>query len=275
MRTWRVNWVLVVLVALVVYFGVYHIYSTVPQQGIAPQVAKVRGAVVHIRKTTPDGGCQGSGCLIDPSGILFTAKHVSDGQPGDYVVTLDDGRSFGVKYVIEDRENDVALMKLDLPPGTEPLPYVRLASGDDMQVGEALFIFGSPLGKDNFNTVSLGILSAVNRDLARICSEGKKYDWYVMMQSTSPAFPGNSGGPVFNMQSEVIGILVAGMAETLNYAVPVARFRDTIGSVCSWFDLCRFHVVTPDMQGPQGPQGPPGERGPAADPIDPNKGEDK
>jgi S1-C subfamily serine protease len=250
----------------VVYKTVYK--TTVQQFSIAPQVEQVRGAVVHIRKTTPDGGgCQGSGCLIDPNGILFTARHVSDGDPcGVYTVTLDDGKQYPVKYVIEDRENDVTLMKLDLPPGAGPLPYARLAKGDDLRVGDALFIFGSPLGQDNFNTVSFGILSAANRNLAKLWPEGKQYDWHVMFQTTSPAFPGNSGGPVFNMRGEAIGVLVAGMAETLNYSVPVARFRDTIGAVRSWFDLCRFRVIQPDMRGPQGPQGPPGECGPQGPP---------
>jgi S1-C subfamily serine protease len=229
-----------------------------PSAGIAPQVAQVRGAVVHVEKT---GECQGSGCLITSDGILFTAKHVSDSRPGKYTVTLDDGRKYPVKYVVEDRENDVSLMKLDLPPGVT-VPYAQLAREDDMRVGDALFIFGSPLGRDNINTVSLGILSAAQRDLAgrRGWGEYRRYGWHVMLQSTSPAFPGNSGGPVFNMRGEVIGVLVAGQAETLNFSVPVARFRDTIETARQWFDLSRLNVI-PDP--PEPIPGPPArdERG--------------
>ena len=245
------------------------VYQTTPQ-GIAPQVAQVRGAVVHVAK---EGSCQGSGCLISPDGILFTARHVSDNEPAKYTVTLDDGKQYPVKYVLEDRENDVSFMQLILPPGV-CTPYVPLAKEDNLRVGDAIFIFGSPLGKENMNTVSLGILSAKERDLVqRGWPEAQQYNWHVMLQSTSPAFPGNSGGPVFNMQGEVIGVLVAGEAETLNFSVPVARFRDTIETVRQWFNLCRFRVVDPSMRGPQGEQGEPGPVGPQGPPgiCEPNQ----
>ena len=247
------------------------VYQTTPQ-GIAPQVAQVRGAVVHVAK---EGPCQGSGCLISPDGILFTARHVSDNEPAKYTVTLDDGKQYPVKYVLEDRENDVSFMQLILPPGV-CTPYVPLAKEDNLRVGDAIFIFGSPLGKENMNTVSLGILSAKERDLVqRGWPEAQQYNWHVMLQSTSPAFPGNSGGPVFNMQGEVIGVLVAGEAETLNFSVPISRVRDTIETVRNWFSLCRFRVVSPDMRGPQGEPdlpGPAGPQGPPATP-EPNEGE--
>jgi len=250
------------------------VYQTTPQ-GIAPQVAQVRGAVVHVAK---EDSCQGSGCLISPDGILFTARHVSDNEPAKYTVTLDDGKQYPVKYVLEDRENDVSFMQLILPPGV-CTPYVPLAKEDNLRVGDAIFIFGSPLGKENMNTVSLGILSAKERDLVqRGWPEAQQYNWHVMLQSTSPAFPGNSGGPVFNMQGEVIGVLVAGEAETLNFSVPISRVRDTIETVRNWFALCRFRVVSPDMRGPAGPQGEPGlqgpvgPQGPPATP-EPNEGE--
>src|SRR4030042_4495143 len=68
-----------------------------PTLGIANQVEQVRSAVVHISKGDV---CQGSGCLITPDGILFTAKHISDGEPGDYTITLDNGQQYPVKYVI-------------------------------------------------------------------------------------------------------------------------------------------------------------------------------
>jgi S1-C subfamily serine protease len=207
---------------------------------IADQVAQVRPAVVHIAK---HGVCQGSGALISADGIVFSAKHVSDGEPGEYTVTLDDGREFPVKYVVEDKENDISFMQLDLR-GQEPnLPYATLAAAEP-RVGDGLIIGGSPLGKENFNTFSFGVLSADGRDLAgQAPSEADRYTWHVMLQTTSPAYPGNSGGPVFNMQGEVVGVLVAGVDATLNWAVPVARFAGTIDTVRRWFELCRFNVV--------------------------------
>ncbi len=237
-------------------------------QGIAPQVAAVRSAVVHVSKA---GQCQGSGCLLTSDGILFTARHVTDGDPcAVYEITTDDGKQYKVKYVLEDREADLSYMKLDLPPGITT-PSARLTLQNTLRVGDPVIIAGSPLGKDNINTFSLGILSAVDRDLynRRGWEDCRSYQWRTMIQSTSPAFPGNSGGPVFNMRGEVIGVLVAGQAETLNFAVPVVRFRDNIDAVRQWFTLCRIRPLMPDMRGPRGYPGS------QSTPADPNRGEDK
>jgi len=264
--------VIAVLTFTIILINVCDRPTTTPQ-GIAPQVSQVRGAVVHIAR---DGGGQASGCLISPDGILFTAQHVTRSDPNmQYTVTLDDGKQYPVKYVLEDRENDVSFMKLDLKNREPNLPYAQLAKEDTMRVGDALIIAGSPLGKDNINTFSLGILSATNRhlDQRRGWEDYTRYQWHAMIQSTSPAFPGNSGGPVFNMRGEVIGVLVAGQAETLNFAVPVARFRESISAVRQWFMLCRLRPLMPDMRGPRGPQGEPGQPAPVS--VDPNAGENK
>jgi S1-C subfamily serine protease len=233
--------------------------------GIADEVERVRGAVVHVYKKKVS---QGSGCLLSHDGILFTAKHVTDGEYGEYEVKLDDGRVFPVKYAIEDKENDVSFFMLDLEHARKPgsmwaptdmpvyknyveyiqepnLPYAKLANYDSLRMGDKVFIMGSPLGINNFNSVSLGIVSGMNRNLYDRYGweQYRRYTWYVMLQSTSPTLPGNSGGPVFDMKCNVIGVLVAGEAETLNFSVPVARFRDTIDTVRQWFALCRFNVV--------------------------------
>jgi len=208
------------------------VLHTPPMFSIASNVEAVRTGTVHILK---QGECQGSGAIISPDGIIFTAKHVTDGRAGEYTVTLDDGREFDVKAVIEDGENDMAFMLLDVPKGTK-LPYVRL-SHVDPRVGDMVVIGGSPFGIENFNTFTLGVVSAKGREL------GGKYDWHVMTQTDSAANPGNSGGPVFNMRNEVIGVLVAGYNATLNYSVPVARFRDTIRTIRNLLYMQRFQEV--------------------------------
>lgn len=246
------------------------IYEYTPLLSIADRVQATKPAVVHVANLTDR--CQGSGCLISPDGLMFTAKHVSDGQTCEYVVTLNDGRTFPVKYAVEDRDNDITFMQLDLtkggydpnilshedfrrlqiPPGhyyvQEPnLPYAKLAT-ESLQTGDFAFILGSSLGYDNFNTVSLGIVSATGRDLYNRSGweRYRQYTWHGMIQTTSPAYPGNSGGPVFNMKGEVIGVLVAGQDATLNFAVPVARFVDTIETVRMCLRASRFHILDPE-----------------------------
>ena len=211
------------------------------QFGIADQVKQVRGSVVHILK---EGVCQGSGCMISSDGIVFTAKHVTDGG-GDFTVTLDDGTEYKVTECVESEEYDVSFLKLDTD---ETLPYSRLASLDTVQVGDGVFIMGSPFGDDNFNSVSLGIVSSLQRDLDAKRDYG--YGWSITFQTDATAEPGNSGGPVYNMRGEVIGVLVAGMDATVNYSVPVAVFMEDVPTVRLWFELIKFRVPS-DLPEPE------------------------
>jgi len=234
-RKWGLFVVLASAMVIALSIGVVFIaYSGQdrPAPGISQNIQEVRPAVVHVRK---DGVCQGSGVILSSDGIVMTARHVTGGTHGDYTVTLDNGTELGVKYVIEDKENDVAFLWLDLPRDIK-LPHVKL-SDRDPKVGDFVYIGGSPFGFDNFNTFTWGMISAKDREF------GGPHDWHVMMQTDSAANPGNSGGPVFNMDNEVVGVLVGGYNPTLNYSVPVARFRETIGDVRIWFALMRFKVV--------------------------------
>ena len=249
MRAWVAKVVLAV-VGLIVLLGPFCIvgcllaFHTTPRATSLPVVLEsVRSAVVCITK---DARFSASGCIVSPDGIVFTARHLTDGVEGVYSVSLDDGRVFGVKYVVEDRVRDIAFLKLDMPKGmtikcVELSPYVHAT------VGESVFMIGSPHGFGNFNTVSVGIVSALGRNLRDRdgWSSVAKYNWLDMVQSTSPAFPGNSGGPVFNMRGEVIGALVAGEDATLNFSVPVAHFAGLLPIVERMFAECDFRVITP------------------------------
>jgi S1-C subfamily serine protease len=238
--------VIALLVVLVMncifWFGSFALSSyvdsgVVKSSGIADQVQSVRSSVVHIEKV---GECEGSGCIISEDGIIFTAKHVTDSVPGDYKVTTDANETYKVGYVIEDREHDVAFLKLKLPEGKKLHP-AELADTSKMRVGDPLFIMGSPYGRENFNSVSLGILSASTRNLDKSHNEG--YGWRVTFQSDATAAPGSSGGPVFNIRGQVIGVLVARVSNTVNYSVPVATFKGDLGTIRDWFGLSKFKVV--------------------------------
>jgi S1-C subfamily serine protease len=207
--------------------------NIVPVSGIADQVEQVRNSVVHIEKA---GVCQGSGCIISPDGIIFTAKHVTNGG-GTFVVTLDDGTKYTTDICVESKEYDVAFLWIK---ADKNLPFSVLGNVETMRVGDPIFIMGSPFGSDNFNSVSLGILSAAQRNLDDPNPYG--YGWKVTFQSDATAEPGNSGGPVFNLQGKVIGVLVAGMDATVNYSVPVAVFREDLLLVRKAFELNRYSV---------------------------------
>jgi hypothetical protein len=207
--------------------------------GIADQVEQVRSSVVHIEKV---GVCQGSGCIISSDGIVFTAKHVTDGG-GEFIVTLDDGTKYTTSVCVESVNFDVAFLKIKID---KMLPTVSLANIQQVRVGDPVFIFSSPFGKDNLNSVSLGILSSVQRDL----SAKAPYGWRVTFQTDATAAPGSSGGPVFNVQGEVIGVLVAGIVPTINYSVPVSVFYGDLFTIQHWFELSKFEFKKVSPPGP-------------------------
>jgi S1-C subfamily serine protease len=212
--------------------------------GIADQVELVRSSVVHISK---EGVCQGSGCILSEDGIVFTAKHVTDGG-GNFTVTLDDGREFKTTACVEDKNYDVAFLYLN----THGLKPAKLADLSTVRVGDPIFLMGSPLGKENFNSVTLGILSAEQRDMSTWASDPFMKNWSVMFQSDTSAYPGNSGGPVFNLQGNVIGVLCAGVRSTMNYSVPVGVFKNSLDIVRAWFAMNRFeiHNYEPPVESP-------------------------
>jgi S1-C subfamily serine protease len=249
MKAWVAKVELVVMGLIIVLspFGVVAFLLAFPSApkatNLPATIASVRGAVVCITK---DAMFSASGCIVSPDGIVFTARHLTNGVEGVYSVSLDDGRVFGVKYVVEDRVLDIAFLKLDMPKGMT-LKCVKLSPYARTVVGESVFMIGSPHGFGNFNTVSVGIVSALGRNLRDRdgWSSVAKYNWLDMVQSTSPAFPGNSGGPVFNMRGEVIGALVAGEDATLNFSVPVAHFAGLLPIVERMFAECDLRVITP------------------------------
>lgn len=156
---------------------------------------------------------QGSGFVVGQDGIIATNYHVIDGAHG--VLVKQGNQVLHVKRVINaDEENDVAMVEVD----ATNLPTVRLGDLDRVNIGEKVYVIGSPRGLEN--TISDGILSGM-----RTISVTKKF-----LQITAPISPGSSGGPVFNKNGEVIGIATALMkdAQNINFAVPVDVLKGMI-----------------------------------------------
>ena len=155
---------------------------------------------------------QGSGFIISPDGYILSNAHVVNGG-GDVTVKLTDKREFKAKVVGVDTRTDVAVLKID----ATDLPHVKLGNPADVQVGEWVAAIGSPFGFEN--TISAGILSAKGRSLPS--------ETYVPYLQTDVAVnPGNSGGPLFNLNGEVIGINSQIYSRTggymgLSFAIPI------------------------------------------------------
>jgi S1-C subfamily serine protease len=160
---------------------------------------------------------QGSGFIIDRSGVILTNSHVVNGAD-KVTVTLKDGRTFEGKVRGADEVTDLAVVKID---GSN-LPIAALGNSDDIQVGDWAIAVGNPLGLDN--TVTLGIVSTLKRSSAQVGIPDKRLDF---IQTDAAINPGNSGGPLVNAQGEVIGINTAIRADAMGigFAIPINKAK--------------------------------------------------
>lgn len=134
----------------------------------------------------------GSGFIISADGYLLTNAHVV-ARADEITVTLTDKREYKARVIGSDARTDVALLKID----AKNLPVVRLGNMAEVKVGEWVLAIGSPFGFEN--TVTSGIVSAKNRLLP-------DENFVPFLQTDAAVNPGNSGGPLFNLKGEVIGI---------------------------------------------------------------------
>ncbi|MGD1700998.1 HhoA/HhoB/HtrA family serine endopeptidase [Dapis sp. BLCC M229] len=156
---------------------------------------------------------QGSGFITDSSGTILTNAHVVKGAD-TVTVKLKDGRSFEGEVKGLDEPSDLAVIKID----GENLPVAPLGNSEQVKVGDWAIAVGNPLGLDN--TVTLGIVSSLNRASSEVGIPDKRLDF---IQTDAAINPGNSGGPLLNSQGEVIGINTAIRADGqgIGFAIPI------------------------------------------------------
>jgi len=166
---------------------------------------------------------QGSGFIIDSSGIVLTNAHVV--SEADAVrVSLRDGRTFRGEVRGMDELSDLAVIKID----GEELPVAPLGNSSDVRVGDWAIALGNPLGLDN--TVTLGIVSTLNRSSSQVGIPDKRLNF---IQTDAAINPGNSGGPLLNERGEVIGINTAirANAEGIGFAIPIDKAKAIQGKL--------------------------------------------
>jgi serine protease Do len=154
----------------------------------------------------------GSGFIVSDDGYIITNAHVVD-NADTVTVRLIDRREFKAKVVGKDKQTDIAVLKID----GRGLPTVRLGKSSDANVGEWVAAIGSPFGFEN--SVSAGIVSAKNRPLP-------DSSYVNFIQTDVAVNPGNSGGPLFNLAGEVIGINSqiysrSGGFQGISFAIPI------------------------------------------------------
>jgi hypothetical protein len=185
--------------------------QSAPSRKDIPTIAKAaNGAIVSIITSGKDGKpvAQGSGFLVSTDGRIVTNYHVIKGA-SSAIVKLPDGAFYDVDGAVAvDKVRDLAVIKSH----GQNFRVVTLGNSDRVQVGEEIIAIGSPLSLES--TVSSGIVSSIRT----IEDEGGKF-----LQVTAPISPGSSGGPLFNMAGEVVGITTLFLkgGENLNFAIPI------------------------------------------------------
>jgi serine protease Do len=175
---------------------------------------------------TQRGGSLGSGFIISPDGYIVTNNHVvaparPDAVVEQITVTLSDRTEYEAEVVGRDAASDIAVLKVN-PRG--PLPFVRFGDSTQTRVGDWVVAIGNPFGLGG--TVTAGIVSAVHRNI-----NAGLYDRYI--QTDASINSGNSGGPMFDIQGNVIGINTALISPTggnvgIGFAIPAEQVAPVV-----------------------------------------------
>jgi putative serine protease PepD len=192
---------------------------------IASILEDVKDSVVHVTsvKITRDFFFRpipvegtGSGFIISKEGYIVTNNHVI-ANANQLKVTLADGKEYPAQLVGADPMTDTAIIKIDAPYELKP---VKMGDSDKVRVGQFAIAIGNPYRLDN--TVTLGVISALNRTLET--ERGYKIEGVI--QTDAAINPGNSGGPLLNLKGEVIGVNTAiftttGAYQGIGFSIPI------------------------------------------------------
>ena len=162
---------------------------------------------------------QGSGFIFG-DGLVMTNAHVVNGSE-QLIVGLSNGATYKGKLIGQDLLTDLAVIKLE---GKGPWPKAKLGDSTKIEVGDWAIAVGNPFGLEN--TVTLGIISNLNRNVSQLGIYDKKFE---LIQTDAAINPGNSGGPLLNSKGEVIGIntlIRSGPGAGLSFAIPINKAKD-------------------------------------------------
>ena len=201
----------------------------------------------------------GSGAVVRSNGYIVTNNHVVE-EAEKLTVVMYDGTQYDANVVGSDPQSDLAVLKVD----AEDLPTISYADSETVEVGDWVMAFGSPLSVDLENTVTAGIISAKGR----VSQTTSKINQIAeLLQTDAAVNPGNSGGPLVNLQGEMVGINSAIASRTggyqgISFAIPsnlvqnIARQLIKKGTVARGYLGVRFQDISPalasDLDVPRG-----------------------
>lgn len=174
----------------------------------------------------------GTGMIISSDGLILTNRHVVDETSASYTVIMNDGKTYPATVVSRDTSNDVAFVRIS----ATGLPAVSLGDSGSVQVGQQVVAIGNALGQFQ-NSVTDGIISGVSRGITAGDSSGltgSSEQLQNLLQTDAAINSGNSGGPLVNLDGQVIGMntAVAGQgAQNIGFAIPINDIKPLVDSV--------------------------------------------
>ncbi|MBQ7723613.1 MAG: trypsin-like peptidase domain-containing protein [Selenomonadaceae bacterium] len=166
----------------------------------------------------------GSGVIFKSDGYIITNNHVIAGAK-EIIVSLSDGNSVNGTIIGTDEMTDIAVVKVD----AKDLPVAELGDSDEVVVGEPAIAIGNPMGLEFQGSVTVGVISALNRTLDLNDRRVK------LFQTDAPISPGNSGGALVNADGEVIGInsikLATNGVEGMGFAIPINTVKTIVAEL--------------------------------------------
>lgn len=177
--------------------------------------------------TVENSATQGSGIILTSDGYVVTNAHVIGNSKTTYLlqVVTSDGKSYNAGVVGYDSRTDIAVLKMD---DAKDLKAATFGDSEKIELGEDIIVVGNPGGLDYQNSITKGIVSAVDRKMSS--TSLVKY-----IQTDAAINPGNSGGPIVNLYGQVVGIATAKIVsekyEGMGFAIPSATAKDIIDTL--------------------------------------------
>jgi S1-C subfamily serine protease len=167
----------------------------------------------------------GTGVIISADGYIVSNSHVVSQKDTEYRVVLINGSEYEAKIVGLDKNNDVALLKIE----AKNLTSASLGNSDDLETGQTVFAIGNSLGVYQ-NSVSRGVVSGIGRAVNFSEQNLPKPRLLNLIQTDAAISPGNSGGPLINLAGEVIGIntLIETSGQSLGFAVSINTVKSSV-----------------------------------------------
>lgn len=222
------------------------VYETVPFGDSGLRIPSIRQRGSEIREV---GG--GTAFFVTEDGLMLTNKHVVSDPAAVYTVLLNDGKRLNASVVARDFLTDIALLKVE----GAAFPALSLSHNDEPTLGQSVIAIGNALAEFR-NTVSVGVVSGLQRSItAGNPAQGTVERLSRIIQTDAAINEGNSGGPLLNLQGEVIGMntAVATQGQNIGFAIPVMDLRRVVesyeqyGRIVRPYLGVRYSALTPEI----------------------------